>query len=138
MNVAATRGRCHSSLTLANEHELVSIRIEAHGQMRCLAILFLRFARQPAAIRHHFGSSSHYIRDLETHPGPSLFSLAAAVDADDRTGDFQFRNMAIRSDHFRAENFSIEIRRPRQIRCPDDILDALDGHAIRRRKFRLP
>ena len=115
-------------LSLADEHELIAVGVETHRQMRRLAVFLLRLADQSAAVCDHLGGSGDHVRDLDADAGPSAFPLTAAVDADGGTGDFQFGNMAVGADDLRAENLLIEPGRPRQVRCPDDVLDAFDLH----------
>ena len=43
-------------MAFAREHEFVALRVHAHREMRRLAVLRLRFARELAACGDHFGS----------------------------------------------------------------------------------
>ncbi len=96
--------------------------------MRGFAVFFLRLSSEATAVRDDFGGSGDNVCDLEANSRPCPFPLTATVDADGGTSDSEFGNMAVSADKFRAKNRLIESCRALQVRCPDDIFDALDGH----------
>lgn len=125
--------------TFPDEHELVAVRVHAHGEVGCFAVLFLGLAGEGATCGDNFGSAGHHIGDLEAEAGPGSFSFAAAVDAEGGTRDQQLGNVGIATGDFRTEAGLIEGRRPRQICRPDDVFDTFDVHGeIRIGRVRRP
>ena len=116
-------------MPLAREHDLVAFGVGAHGKVgRFAGLVGHRFVAEDASGGDEFGSSNEDIGDLEGEAGPSGFVLAAAVDAEGRSGDVEFSEVFVLAGNFRAEERGVEIHGSGEVFGPDDVFKAFDGH----------
>ena len=116
-------------MPLAREHELVAFGVHAHGKMRRFPRRIRRgFSEKLSSGSRYFAGALNNVRHLETEPRPCPLSLAPAVNADDRSGNFHFTDDVTLTNHPGLKRVTIEIYRSLHVLRPDDIFCALDLH----------
>ena len=117
------------SMPFAREHDLVALRVGAHGEVRRFAgLVGHRLVAQDTPGGYKFGGSGKDIADLEGEASPGGFVLAAAVDAEGGAGDVEFGEVFVLAGDFRTEERGVEGHSAGEVLGPDDVFEAFDGH----------
>jgi hypothetical protein len=117
-----------SSAASTGDHDFVSVRIDAHGQVR-------RFFRRIDGRSQNFAArggqsvtGGEQVVDLEIEPGPGAVTLSATVDSEDATRNDQLRHHIRLMHYSSAKHLTIKSDRPCQVLSPNDVLQFFDTH----------
>ena len=116
-------------LAQLRHHELVPLRIEAHGEVQWVFRCVVRLAGEGTTALLEFDDACAEVVELEGETGPRALALAAAMDADGGTGDDDF------TPHFHfhgdsaAKEVAVEAKAALVISGPEDVFYFEDCHA---------
>src|ERR1700677_881693 len=113
---------------LMGEHDLVALRICAHGKVRRLVGRVFGFTENESAAAPQRVTGCKEIVYLKTQTGPGAFALAAPVNAEQRSGDVQLGHDIGSAHDLRVEDLAIESHCTLHLFCPNDIFQFLDLH----------
>jgi hypothetical protein len=117
-----------SSASSNGDHDFVSVRIDAHGQV---SRFFRCINGRPQNFATRGGQSvagREQVVDLEIKPGPCAVTLSATVDSEDATRNDQLRHHIRLMHYFSAKYLTIKSDRPCQVLSPDNVLQFFDAH----------
>jgi hypothetical protein len=118
----------HKALPGPRQHELVSLWIHAHRQMRWFFPFGLRFPGQLTTTKRHFPPAYDYVRHLKGQTCPSSFPFPTAMDSDRRSAYGNLGNHIRLLHYLTAEHFAVKLYCAFHVKSPDYILHALYLH----------
>ena len=128
---SAPQSKTAISSTLAGNHYLVPVRIDAHCQMSWFVRSIERRPQNFATRRGQSVARCEQVIHLEIESRPGTLTLSAAMNCEDASGDHQFRHHFRLMGHFGTKDLTIKCDRSREVFGPDDILEFFDTHTSR-------
>lgn len=117
--------------SLAAEHELIAVGVDAHGEVGRFSVLGLWFLWALSSVLANLAGPCDDIGNLEGQSGPCAFAFASAMDGDTPATDFEFSDVGIGFYHGGSEDLLVEASGTRRVGGPDGVFQLLDLHRVR-------